>query len=373
MKTLFKISLFLIVFAGIYWFAFYQTPEQKNFKETLAAAQQDNAPAMVRLGDFYLQGKGVEPNKEQATHWYRKAFQKEDSQAAWKLAQVYIQDENWDEAAAYLQLAAQDKNADAQNELGRFYQEGLGELPLHKGEAIYWRMQAAQNGNEEAANLLKQVQAQEPDLYAREEKFSSDLQAAQEGDTDAMYHVAAAYQAGQEVLADMKRAEKWFSKSWEEGKNVHAGYALAQFYLNKENPLFDEEKGIELLAQLSAVAYAPAQYTLGERAYQEDPPNYKDAFAWFSNAASNGDANGQYMTGFMLMQGQGMTRSVPLAINFFKQAAEQENASAQYVLGQIYYKGLGVRVDKKVGEDWLQRAAQNGSASAQSFLESIHP
>ena len=371
MKTVFKIFLFLAVFAGIYWFAFYQTPEQKEFKKTLAAAQQGEAEAMVRLGDFYLQGKGVQPNKEQATNWYRQAFQKEDSQAAWKLAQVYIQEENLEEAAAYLQLAAQDNNAAAQNELGRFYEEGLGGLPVHQGQSFYWRMQAAQNGSKEAEGWLQQKQTQEPDFFTQEESFLANLQAAQQEDISAMAQVAKAYQEGVEVLPDMALAEKWFSKAWEDGKDPQTGYELAQFYLNKENPLSNEEKGVELLAQLAALPYAPAQYTLGERSYQEDPPNYKDAFAWFSNAASNGYAKGQYMTGFMLMQGQGMTRSVALATNFFKQAADQEDASAQYVLGQIYYKGLGVRANKKLGEEWLKRAAKNGSIPAQAFLESI--
>ena len=371
MKTAFKIFLFFVVFGAIYWFAFYQTTEQKEFKKTLAAAQQDDPQAMVLLGDLYLAGKGIESNKEQAIEWYRKAFQKEDSQAAWKLAQVYIQEKNLDEAAAYLQLAAQDKNADAQNELSRFYEEGLGGLPAHKGQAFYWRKKAAQHGDEKASGWLKEIQTQQPDFFTQEEAFFTNLQTAQEGDIHAMVQVAKAYQSGVEVAPDMSIAENWFTKAWEEGKDPQTGYELAQFYLNKENSLSNEEKGVELLAQLAALPYAPAQYTLGERAYQEDPPNYKDAFAWFSNAASNGDAKGQYMTGFMLMQGQGMTRSTALATNFFKQAADQEDASAQYVLGQIYYKGLGVRPNKKLGEEWLKRAAQNGSIPAQAFLESI--
>ena len=78
------------------------------------------------------------------------------------------------------------------------------------------------------------------------------------------------------------------------------------------------------------------------------------------------------MTGFMLMQGQGMTRSVSLATHFFEQAAKQDFPAAQYVLGQIYYKGLGVPTNKKEGKKWLLRAAQNGSLPARVFLENIN-
>ena len=74
------------------------------------------------------------------------------------------------------------------------------------------------------------------------------------------------------------------------------------------------------------------------------------------------------MTGFMLMQGQGTKKSIPLAITFFREAAEQNYPSAQYVLGQIYFKGLGVPADKKAGRKWLELAAQNGNAAAQELL-----
>ena len=371
MKTLLTWCLFAAVFAAIYWFAFYQTPEQREFKKTVEAASQNDPAAQLRLGDFYLQGLGTEPNTTHALDWYRKAFQNGNAEASWKLAQTYIQEKNWEEAAAYLQLAAQDGNAQAQNELGRFYEEGLGGLPLHRGQAFYWYYSASKQGSQAAAGWLQNLQKQAPEFYQQEETFLKNLQAAQTGDVAVRLSVARAYQAGIEILPNMQEAEKWFLKAWQEEKNTQAGYELAQFYLKKDNPLASEEKGISLLAELANLSYAPAQYDLGERAYQETPPNYKDAYAWFSNAAANGDARGQYMTGFMLMQGQGMTRSTPLATHFFEQSARQDYAPAQYVLGQIYYKGLGVSPDKKKGRNWLEKASQNGSMPAKLFLETV--
>lgn len=371
MKTFFKLILFIVLGAAIYVFAFYQTPEQREFKKTLAAAQQGDVSAQLRTGDFYLQGLGVQASQEQALEWYRKALQAGDSSAAWKLAQAYLKAENLEEAATYLQLAAQENNPQAQFELGNFYQQGLGGLPMHAGQALYAWMQAADGNLPQAQEKLKDIQLQNPDLYAAEENFLSELKKAQQGDPSAMLAVGKAYQAGVVVLPDYQQAQKWFSSVWQETKDPQAGYELAQLYLIKNDPISNEEKGISLLGELAELRYAPAQYTLGERSYQENPPNYKDAFAWFSNAAAAGYAPAQYMTGFMLMQGQGMTKSVPLSIQFFKQAAEQEYASAQYVLGQIYYKGLGVPPNQKTGKEWLERAAQNGSVPAQSFLETI--
>ena len=370
MKTFVKIILFLIAGAVIYRFAFYQTSEQKEFKKTLAQATQNEGDAQLRLGDFYLQGHGVEANQTQAVQWYRKAFQNGKSEAAWKLAQAYLKAENLPEAASYLQVAA-DGNPAAQNELGRFYEQGLGELPRHAGQGLYWRISAAQGGNKEAQDYLEQARKNQPELLEKEESFLTDLKAARAGNGEARLRVAQAYQLGEVILADEKESEKQLLAAWQENQLPQAGYELAQLYLKKEGSVSDEEKGIALLGELAQIPYAPAQYALGERSYQEDPPNYKDAFAWFSNAAAAGYAPAQYMTGFMLMQGQGMTRSVPLSIQFFKQAAEQEYPDAQYVLGQIYYKGLGIAANQKTGKEWLERAAQNGSTAAQAFLETI--
>ena len=112
---------------------------------------------------------------------------------------------------------------------------------------------------------------------------------------------------------------------------------------------------------------------LSKTAETVDPVNekYEDAFAWFSNAAVAGHPRAQYMTGFMLMQGQGTNRSVPLATEYFEKAALQEDSLAQYVLGQIFWKGLGVPADKKKGRKWLEQAASNGNPAAEAFLESI--
>ncbi len=375
MKTFIKIFLFLALGIGLYWFAFHQTPEQKNFAKTLAEAEQENGEAMLRVGDLYLEGKGTEPNAAQAEAWYRKALTAGSTEAAWKLAQVFIQGKtnpsNLEEAVVYLQVAAQEENAEAQNELGRFYEKGLGGLTAHAGQGLYWRILSAQNGNPKAVSYVKKVQRENPTLYEQEMAFLQDIKLAREGDGSARLRVAQVYQAGDKIAADDKEAEKWLSLAWQENKLPQAGYELAQIYLDTASPLADESKGVALLGELAQQAYPQAQYALGERAYKEEPPNYKDAFAWFSNAASTGYAPAQYMTGFMLMQGQGMTRSVPLSIKFFRDAAEQDYSSAQYVLGQIYYKGLGVSPDKKAGKMWLDRAVENGSVAAQAFLESL--
>ena len=127
-------------------------------------------------------------------------------------------------------------------------------------------------------------------------------------------------------------------------------------------------KTTDYKAKAAELKNPQAQYLLGEYAYTDNPSRFEDAFAWFSNAAAQGHIKAQYMTGFMLLQGQGTAKSVPLAIRFFEQAAEQNDPSAQYVLGQIYLKGLGVRRSPRRGRAWLERAVENGSEPAKQML-----
>lgn len=367
-----KLLLLLILLAaGVSYYVFlYQTPDEKNFVRALSAAKQGNIEAQLQTADFYAAGKGVKQDGPQAVYWYRQAALEGEPEALWKCAQAYIKGElisqDLDEAAPFLLLAAKQGSIPAQQELSRFYAQGLGGMAQHAGESLYWQFIAAKMGSSSAAETLKNAQENSPQLYASVEKFLTDLKAAQEGDGPARLAVGEAYLTGQPVLQNTEEAEKWLTLAWQENKLAQAGLLLAQAY--QDGALANAAKANLVWNELANQAYAPAQYALGEKAYRNG--HYDDAFAWFSNAAAGGHAQGQYMTGFMLMQGKGTAVSVPLAVTFFRSAAEQDEEAAQYVLGQIYWKGLGVPQDKKAGQLWLEKAALHGNQEARALLES---
>ncbi len=375
MKTVLKILLFIAVLVGIYWFAFYKTPQQRVFEQKLAAARAGDMQAAFELAGMYAAGTGLKaPDGQQAAEWYRKAAADGNMQAAWELAHLYIEGkvvpQNLEEAAAYLQVAANAANAAAQSEWGRFYEQGLGGVPVSRGEALYWYMQAAAQGYEPAQTSVDDIKLEDPQLYEEITRFITVLDSAQKGDSQAQLEAGQAFHQGYPFARHDDAAFQWFTRAWTEGDKLpQAAYELSQLYQKGEGVEKDETKAMELLATAAQAKNPDAQYMMGTLAYGQNPPKYEDAFAWFSNAAAGGQAQGQYMTGFMLMQGQGTAQSVPLAIQFFQRAAEQNHVAAQYVLGQIYWKGLGVPVDKAAGEQWLQRAADSGNASAKMLLE----
>jgi len=373
MKTVWKILLLCAAGAGLYWFAFYRTPEEKEFARAFASAQSGDVQSALKTAEYYAKGIGVKQNGAQAAEWYRRAAVEGDASAAYELAELYIAGDaletDLEEALAYLQLAARAGEPRAQRELARFYGEGLAGLPVHPGEALFWRFMAAQNGDAASAQMLEKSRAENPDLYAEVKALEEDLAAAQAGNGEARLRVARAYEAGKPVLTNNEEAARWLTPAWEENHLPQAAFELSALYREGAGVAQDLSKASELLGAAAGAAYPPAQYALGEAAYKAAPPNYADAFAWFSNAAAGGFPAAQYMTGFMLMQGQGTAKSVPLAVKFFRDAAEQNHAAAQYVLGQIYVKGLGVAADKRAGNEWLQKAADNGNPDARALLE----
>ena len=372
MKNFLKIAVALLVAAGIYAFAFYKTPQQRTFAKTLAQAQAGDVPSAVKTGDFYAQGLGVEPNGAQAAEWYRKAAAQGDTGAAWKLAQLYIQGtlvkQDYEEALPYLQLSAQAGNVAAQTELARFYSEGLGGLSASKGDSILWNLKASAMGSQEAQEALRSQRETDPDFYDVVNRFSATLLLAAQGDSQAQLSAGEGYRMGYPVTKNDEEALRYFTLAWQEGQLPAAAFELSEMYQKGEGTEKDENKALELLGAAAQAKNPSAQYALGERAYKAEPANYQDAFAWFSNAAEGGLAQAQYMTGFMLMQGQGTERSVPLAIEFFKKAANQNDTAAQYVLGQIYWKGLGVPKNKKEGRAWLEKASAGGNLAARELL-----
>lgn len=54
----------------------------------------------------------------------------------------------------------------------------------------------------------------------------------------------------------------------------------------------------------------------------------------------------------------------PEALRILRPLADQGDAEAQYVLGYMYYYGQGVASDPKVAQDWIRRAADQGHEKA---------
>ena len=96
--------------------------------------------------------------------------------------------------------------------------------------------------------------------------------------------------------------------------------------------------------------------------------NPEFAVKLFTEAANGGITVAKYKLGKMLLNGDGVEKDIPKAIEWLKQAAVEENEFAEYALGRIYLKGAEVEKNDVVAEEYLLKAANRGNKYAAYLL-----
>jgi hypothetical protein len=88
-----------------------------------------------------------------------------------------------------------------------------------------------------------------------------------------------------------------------------------------------------------------------------------------TKVAEQGNVNGQVNLASMYEDGQGTPQNYEEAIKWYTQAATQGDADAQYALGLVYRRAL--KNDKEAFE-WYTKAAEKGHEDAQFTLASMY-
>lgn len=98
--------------------------------------------------------------------------------------------------------------------------------------------------------------------------------------------------------------------------------------------------------------------------------NYNPEFAvkLFIEAANGGITVAKYKLGKMLLNGDGVEKNIPKAVEWLKQAAVEENEFAEYALGRLFLKGEEVEKDIFAAEEYLLKSASRGNKYAAYLL-----
>ncbi len=172
----------------------------KAFDLILRAAEAGDSEAQNNIGLMYNRGEGVAQDAGKAAEWYRRAADQGIETAQYNLALMYLQDpdvekdvdkayywmsraaysgdldahnalglmyrkgevgeENIDRAIFYFAVAAGLGHAKAQINLGGMYLYGEGKLPVNQDMAVYLFRLAAQQGDEQAVEILSDLSEQ---------------------------------------------------------------------------------------------------------------------------------------------------------------------------------------------------------------------
>jgi len=153
-------------------------------------------------------------------------------------------------------------------------------------------------------------------------------QGMENGDLDAVYHLAQMLEVGLGVGADVSAAVG----------------------LYKEAAAGGHVRSINKLALM---------HYRGAAGVTQD---YEEAARLFRIAAEKGDRNALFNLGKMTFEGHGVERDIKQAIAFYKQAAEQEHILAINTLGALYLAGEAGEADRARARLYFERSASFGNA-----------
>ena len=247
-----------------------------------------------------------------------------------KTVQNYLQEAKKNQQAGNAEMAFQQYmiaardygHPEAQFEVARCYQNGMG-VEKNEENAVVWYKKAAEQGNAEAQCALGECYQQAGNA---EMAFQQYMVAARDyGRPEAQFEVARCYQNGTGVEKNEENAVVWYKKAAEQC-DAEAQCALGECYY--------QARGVE----------------------KDD----KEARRWYEAAATQGNVTAQYMTGRLYAA---LSYNVA-AVKWYTKAAEQECPEAQYELGVCYEAGDGVGKDEAKAAELYRKAAVQGYAEA---------
>lgn len=152
------------VFLGVYYEMVCENYEEA-MKWFMKAGEQGNGEALYTIGVFYAEGKGVKKDIKKAFCYYEKSSKcgYSNGMNMMALALLYggIEDFAIDRdvyrAIELFKISAELGNMVGQRWLGICYLEGLG-VEQKRDEAIKWLNKAKDQGDEEAKNILLDIE-----------------------------------------------------------------------------------------------------------------------------------------------------------------------------------------------------------------------
>src|ERR1700722_13362809 len=258
------------------------------------AAQQGNYLAQRRIGEMFEFGEGVPPDHEKALEWIRKAdvF---GPNAALSIAKKHEGGRGYPKdlkrAEEWYLLSADRGFAEAQNELGEFY-EACGDQ--HIADALHW-YQAAASGPPASSN--------------------TDTAASK-----AMANLAKLYASGKGVPQDYAVAANWYQRSINSG-GYWGQYGLAVLYEPGLGVTKDTNKALGLYYEVASLNDEARRrlFMLFETGMNIPAENI-NAIAWYRAAAEKGDVRAEVGLALHYKFHKGVERNWSVAYALFNLA-----------------------------------------------------
>jgi TPR repeat protein len=178
-----------------------------------------------------------------------------------------------------------------------------------------------------AVSVSPQTLSSAPDQAKLNGHLSELMKKALSGDPKAQLRMGLAFEFGQGVAKDLRKAMEWYHMAADSGDPV-AQTDLGYFY----------ETGVS-----------------GAR-------NLEEAAKWYLRAAVSGFTRAKFNLGVLYLQGAGVQRSDEEGARWVGEAAEDGCPSAMVSMSYLYANGIGVHLDTQKAAAWNQKAAKKNDA-----------
>lgn len=250
---------------------------------------------------------------------------------------LYGVEKDNDEAFKWLKKAAEQKNIEAQCELGLMYYHGNG-IPQNAEKAIKLWLEAIDKANADSYDYFSGI-------YLR---------------------LGYSYDDGDGVKKNSKEAVKWYKKSADLGE-LGAVAQLGIHYYEGDGVAKDEEKAKKYFTKAAEGGNAIAQYYLGCMYVEnEDEMDIEKFLYWMEKAAAQKLAVAYTQLGMSYIFD---LEKVTEGLELLEKAAKEDEPHAIAFLGIMYYKGEIIERNEAKGIKLLQKAAKLGIEEAQGTLE----
>lgn len=370
------------------------------------ASDAGSISAIKNLGICYYNGYGVDCDKMKAVEWFEKAAQIGDIAELEAIKTIYSEIDPCNASKKYFELAksiADDGYVDAMVKVHVCYREGDGtEKNIEK--AMQYLNIAADNENADAC-FLKGVYYYNGDYGLERDRLKAVSLweiAMNGGNGEAPECLAKCYLIGEGVEKNITKALELLEKAKEFG-SIYACLRLGQEYDEDGLAETNYEKAFENYTKAYEMGSADGACCLGNM-YENGHGVKKDvakALELYEYAADHGCGRGMAKVGTFFYAGVCVTSDVKVAVQYFENAikagydkavacldiiykqfnspevdpqkafrhnlrrAAQGNADAQFFVYRAYNGGVGVEKDQAKAEAWLKNAADSGQSTAQ--------
>jgi len=276
------------------------------------------------------------------------------------------------EAARLDKLAADQRQVDAQTNLGYMYEEGR-EVPESDSEAVKLYKLAADQGDADAQYNLGNMYREGLEVTQSDsEAVRLYKLAADQGYLLAQLNLGYMYSSGEGVTQSDSEAAKLYKLAADQG-DANAQCNLGVMYDLGNGVTQSDSEAARLYKLAADQDNTTAQDNLGNM-YREGKgvtQSYSEARKWLMIAAVQGYAPAQANLGALYAEGLGVIQNYPEAARLFKLAADQGYAVGQFNLGLMYDNGVGVTQSDREAIKYYKLAADQGNEYAKENLEKI--